>query len=106
MRHTTWMVAAGAALAIVAGQVSFAENTQQEKMKTCNADATAHSLKGEERQKFMQKCLSHEEAAPAKVNKQQEKMKTCNADASAKGLKGEEREKFMSTCLKGSKASH
>jgi psiF repeat-containing protein len=106
VRHTTWMVAVGAALAVLAGQVSLADNSQQEKMKTCNADATAHNLKGEDRQKFMQKCLSHEEAAPAKTNSQQEKMKTCNADATAKGLSGDARQKFMSTCLKGPTASH
>ena len=32
--------------------------TQQEKMKTCNADASAKSLKGAERRKFMSTCLS------------------------------------------------
>lgn len=30
---------------------------QQEKMKTCNKDATAKVLKGEERKKFMSACL-------------------------------------------------
>ena len=30
---------------------------QQEKMKTCNADASAKSLKGDERKKFMSQCL-------------------------------------------------
>lgn len=31
--------------------------TQQEKMKTCNADAKAKALKGEERKTFMSTCL-------------------------------------------------
>ncbi|GAA0908904.1 phosphate starvation-inducible protein PsiF [Luteibacter anthropi] len=31
--------------------------TQQEKMKTCNADASAKSLKGDERKTFMSTCL-------------------------------------------------
>lgn len=31
--------------------------TQQEKMKTCNADATAGNLKGDERKTFMSTCL-------------------------------------------------
>ena len=35
-----------------------AETAQQEKMKTCNADATAKGLKGDARQAFMKTCLS------------------------------------------------
>jgi hypothetical protein len=35
------------------------ETTQQEKMKTCNHDASAKSLKGDERKKFMSSCLSN-----------------------------------------------
>jgi hypothetical protein len=31
--------------------------TQQEKMKKCNADASAKSLKGDERKAFMSTCL-------------------------------------------------
>jgi hypothetical protein len=100
------MVALGAALAVVAGQAAFAENSQQEKMKSCNHEASEKALTGEDRQKFMKTCLSHEEAAPAKTNSQQEKMKSCNHEASEKALKGEDRQKFMSTCLKGSSASH
>ena len=34
-----------------------ADDVQQEKMKTCNADAKAKSLKGAERKKFMSECL-------------------------------------------------
>nr|WP_274517559.1 PsiF family protein [Pseudomonas aeruginosa] len=30
---------------------------QQEKMKSCNADASAKSLKGDERKAFMSTCL-------------------------------------------------
>jgi len=33
-------------------------NSQQEKMKTCNADANTKGLKGTERQTFMKSCLS------------------------------------------------
>ena len=113
MRRTTWAVAIGAALAVLAGQAVFAQaastgaaakpaNSQQEKMKTCNADAASKDLKGEDRKAFMKTCLSHEEAAAPKTNSQQEKMKTCNAEATAKALKGEDRKTFMSTCLKGS----
>jgi psiF repeat len=79
----------------------FADNSQQTKMKTCNADATAKSLKGDDRKAFMKTCLSAAPAAPA-TNSQQEKMKSCNADAKSKGLKGDDRKQFMSTCLKAS----
>ena len=62
MRRSTWIVAIGAALAMMAGQAAFSEatheNSQQEKMKTCNADAKAKSLKGDERKAFMKSCLS------------------------------------------------
>jgi hypothetical protein len=83
----------------------LAATPQQEKMKSCNADAKAKALKGDERKKFMSTCLSDKGAAAApeekKLTPQQEKMKSCNADATAKNLKGDERKKFMSTCLKG-----
>ena len=71
----------------------FAATAQQNKMTTCNADATAKSLKGDERKAFMKTCLS------AKKVSQQDKMKTCNKDAT--GKTGDERKKFMSECLKG-----
>ncbi|SQF94769.1 phosphate starvation-inducible protein PsiF [Paucimonas lemoignei] len=72
----------------------FAATAQQNKMTTCNADASAQSLKGDERKAFMSNCLK---AAPAT---QQEKMKTCNATASTQALKGDARKAFMSDCLK------
>ena len=106
MRHTTWLVAMGAALAVVAGQ-ALAETAQQQKMTTCNADATAKGLKGDARQTFMKTCLSHEGApAAATGNSQQEKMKTCNADATAKALKGADRQAFMKTCLSATGKAH
>ena len=83
------LFAAGPALAV----------SQQDKMKSCNADASKKDLKGDERQKFMSHCLSAE-GAPKEMSPQQERMKTCNADAAKKELKGDERKKFMSDCLK------
>ena len=80
----------------------FATTDQQNKMTTCNADATAKGLKGDERKLFMSNCLKATppatEAVPA-LTPQQEKMKTCNADATTKDLKGDERKAFMSDCL-------
>jgi hypothetical protein len=76
-----------------------AANSQQDKMKSCNAEASKENLKGDARKEFMSKCLSAEGAAPKASNSQQEKMKTCNADASKQGLKGDARKEFMSKCL-------
>jgi hypothetical protein len=39
--------------------------TQQEKMKTCNADATTKGLKGDERKAFMSTCLKGSDAPAA-----------------------------------------
>ncbi|MBK5352793.1 phosphate starvation-inducible protein PsiF [Pseudomonas sp. TH41] len=80
----------------------FAATDQQNKMTTCNADATAKSLKGDERKTFMSTCLKAAPAAEAAkpMTPQQEKMKTCNATATTQALKGDARKAFMSDCLK------
>jgi hypothetical protein len=72
---------------------------QQEKMGSCNKDASAKDLKGDDRKKFMKECLSAGKKE-AKMT-QQEKMKACNKDAGEKSLKGDDRKHFMSECLKG-----
>ncbi|BAQ72307.1 phosphate starvation-inducible protein PsiF [Pseudomonas protegens] len=78
----------------------FAATAQQNKMTSCNAEATAKSLKGDERKAFMSTCLKAAPAAAATPSTPQERMKTCNADATAKALKGDARKAFMSDCLK------
>ena len=83
-------------------QPSAAQAAQQQKMKDCNAQATAKSLKGDERKTFMSTCLSGTPAASTTKMTQQEKMTACNKEATAKSLKGDERKSFMSTCLSGS----
>lgn len=108
MRASRGLVVAAvtAVFTLAAGQSAIAQtssstahtNSQQEKMKTCNADANTKGLKGEERQTYMKTCLSHEGTA-TKGNSQQEKMKTCNADANTKQLKGADRQTFMKSCL-------
>ena len=82
-------------LAVLFSAQGFAATAQQEKMTSCNADATAKALKGDERKAFMSNCLKKDVPTA-----QQEKMKTCNADATTKALKGDERKAFMSDCLK------
>lgn len=66
MKKLSILVAA--ALALMVGS-SFALTAQQEKMKTCNADAKTKNLKGPDRKKFMSECLSGASttAAPAPV---------------------------------------
>lgn len=68
---------------------------QQNKMTTCNKEAGAKKLAGDERKAFMKTCLS------AKQETQQSKMTSCNKEAGDKKLAGDERKKFMSGCLKG-----
>ena len=80
----------------------FAATAQQNKMTTCNAEATTKTLKGDERKAFMKTCLSAPAANDAKtLTPQQQKMKDCNASAKTKALTGDARKTFMSTCLKG-----
>jgi len=77
------------ALAAVATP-AFAENAQQERMKTCNTKAA--DKKGDERKTFMKECLSAEKKT------YDNKMGACNTKS--KGMKGEEHKKFMSDCMK------
>ena len=86
-----------AMMGALAAQPVLAAGEQQNKMVTCNKDATGK--KGDERKAFMKECLSKKpEAAPEEKNTQQNKMVTCNKEAT--GKKGDERKKFMSECLK------
>ncbi|NYT62571.1 hypothetical protein H0A66_09640 [Alcaligenaceae bacterium] len=88
--------AAGAKAEAVAPK---AKTAQQERMTTCNKEATGK--KGDERKAFMSSCLKGEAPAPEKeLSASQQRMKTCNADAKTKGLAGDKRKAFMSTCLK------
>ena len=80
---------------------AHADNSQQDKMKTCNAQAKDQSLSGDARKSFMKTCLASQPAPDSKLNSQQQKMKQCNADAKTKGLTGDDRKTFMSSCLKG-----
>ena len=98
MKGTTFVVFT--AMAFLSMSV-HGQTAQQEKMKTCNAQAKTQSLSGDARKSFMKTCLSNQPAAEPKLNSQQQKMKQCNADAKTKGLTGAERKTFMSTCLKG-----
>jgi hypothetical protein len=124
MKRSIWWVVMAAALAMLGTSgVALAQNSQQTKMTSCNADAKAKGLAGADRQTFMKSCLSDKgapsmpsdaTAKPAAAmaggstlgNSQQEKMKSCNADAKSKGLKGDDRKAYMKTCLSAAPAAH
>jgi hypothetical protein len=90
-------------LALGVTVVAHADNTQQSKMTTCNAQAGDQKLAGDARKSFMKTCLAAGSSAPTAktLTPQQQKMKTCNADAKTKGLKGDDRKAYMKTCLSG-----
>ncbi|MCC7326211.1 MAG: phosphate starvation-inducible protein PsiF [Burkholderiales bacterium] len=67
-----------------------AANSQQDKMKACNAQAG--DKKGDERKAFMKNCLS------AKPVKAESRMAICNKKTA--GLPKEERAKAQSECMK------
>jgi len=82
---------------------SPAQLAHQEKMKSCNKEAKAKALKGDERKAFMKSCLSGKASAEpvtAASKTQKDKMKACNKEAKEKALKGDDRKKFVSDCLK------
>jgi hypothetical protein len=102
IRHRRTLVYV-AACAIAAFALSVhADNSQQDKMTSCNADAKSKNLTGDDRKAFMKTCLSAAPPPAAPANSQQQKMKDCNATASTQGLSGDARKQFMSNCLKGS----
>ncbi len=95
---TLTAVAFALSLGLPAAQAADApaKTAQQNKMSTCNKDATGK--KGDERKAFMKECLSAKsDAAPAAPVTQQSKMTICNKDAT--GKKGDERKTFMKECL-------
>ncbi|MCW5623541.1 MAG: phosphate starvation-inducible protein PsiF [Burkholderiales bacterium] len=75
-----------------------AAEVQQNKMKTCNAEAKTKALKGEERRTFMSQCLSGSAEEKQQRIALREKKKACTAEAREKSLKGEDRKKFVSEC--------
>lgn len=103
MKQLISLVALGLALAVSGAHAAEekAPSAQQNKMKTCNADAKTKALAGDERKAFMKDCLSAKPAGAAADagTTQQNKMKTCNADAKTKALAGDDRKKFMKECL-------
>ncbi|HDR2752987.1 MULTISPECIES: phosphate starvation-inducible protein PsiF [Enterobacter] len=75
---------------------------QQQRMTTCNQQATAQTLKGDARKTYMSDCLKNGASKPEEksLTPQQQKMRECNVQATEQSLKGDDRNKFMSGCLK------
>ncbi|MBX3026167.1 phosphate starvation-inducible protein PsiF [bacterium] len=91
----------GLTLALLLAGPALALTAQQEKMKTCNAEAAEKHLTGDARKSFMKDCLGAAGGTQhAALTPQQQKMKDCNASATAQHLKGEPRKEFIAACLK------
>ena len=77
------------------------ENSQQNRMALCNADAKSNNLQGEARKSFMKTCLSKSTSKSGKaLSGSQQRMADCTRNAKARSLAGEARKAFMSSCLK------
>ena len=63
LKGSSAMGAAPAAAPMAAAKPVSAKAKQQEKMKTCNAEAKTEALKGAARKSFMKTCLSGDAAA-------------------------------------------
>jgi hypothetical protein len=74
---------------------SPAQAAQQQRMTTCNDEASQRNLKGDARQSYMSACLG------GKMN-QTTLMKVCNSQASQDHLASDARKTYLSTCLKKS----
>ena len=90
-------------LSAPAAAQSAAQNAQRERMTTCNSDAKAKSLSGNQRKAFMSDCLAGKTGGGEQkaLTAPQQRMKDCNTDATKQALTGDKRKAFMSTCLKG-----
>ena len=99
MRTTAILVVAATLFASGFTTSVLAAATQQEKMKSCNAEARTKALKGDERRTFMSGCLAVSPEEKQARLAQREKAKTCTAEAKGKGLKGEEKKTFLTQCV-------
>jgi hypothetical protein len=89
---------APAAVALAADQAT----PQQNKMATCNKQASAQSLSGDARKSFMSQCLSASGGSqPAASTAAMSKEQSCAADADQKKLAGASRTSFIKKCIGG-----
>ena len=84
--------------------LSAAEKTvtpQQQRMTLCNQQASAQTLGGEARKRYMQDCLRNTKTQPGQksLTPQQQRLRECQSQATQQSLMGDSRRKFMSACL-------
>ena len=91
------MLVLAAATLLACGGAYAAENSQQNKMKTCQAQAGEKKLEGQARQDYVNNCLK---AKPEKTASSKSKLAECNAKT--KGLSKEEANKVRAECMKAS----
>lgn len=90
---------------MAAMSLAAAEKTltpQQQRMTLCNQQATAQTLAGDARKRYMSDCLKNTktEQGQKSLTPQQQRMRECNMQATQQSLKGDDRKKFMGACLK------
>jgi psiF repeat len=101
MRFLSPVLAAVLLLSLAAAvQAQQPTNSQQDRMKSCNSQASSSNLTGSARSTFMSNCLSGSSTSGSGSSTQQEKMKSCNSQATTQGLAGDARKSFLSSCLK------
>jgi hypothetical protein len=96
------IVVSALALCLPAAAAAQQLTAQQERMKSCNTEASGKQLKGDERQAYMSRCLKGE-GEEKQLTAQQDKMVSCNREASDKHLRGDQRRAYMSDCLRAEK---
>ncbi|MBS0324016.1 MAG: phosphate starvation-inducible protein PsiF [Proteobacteria bacterium] len=87
--------------ALGAQAASEAQKAQQEKMKSCNAEAKSKTLKGAERKTFMKGCLS---GATSAAKPAEAKAPGCADQAKEKKLAGAAQASFVKKCEADAKA--
>ena len=88
-------IAAAPAIAQQAKPPTAAQAAQQQRMTSCNADASQRNLKGDARQSYMSSCLG------GKMS-QTTLMKVCNAEATQEKMTSDDRKAYLASCLKKS----
>lgn len=91
-------------LAVGAQAASEAQKAQQEKMKTCNAEAKAKDMKGDARKAFMKDCLSAK-GGEAKPEPAKAPNANCESMAQEKKLAGAAKGAFIKKCENDAKAA-
>jgi hypothetical protein len=99
--HSTRITGALIALFSLAFSAPVFAGPQQDKMKSCNAEAKEKALKGDERSVFMSGCLSAGKEPDSEATAAlKERRKLCRAEAKEKSLTGDVRKSFISECVK------